>query len=62
MFKPTDIVRAPQGDGYADAIVTYAEPKQGFRRSYPYQSVDVEFEDGRKATFADFSLIATDTD
>ena len=53
----SDIVKAPQGDGYVTGIVLYVEPRKGFRRSYPYAAVDVELEDGSKITVADFNLI-----
>lgn len=52
-----DKVRAPVDGKYVPAIVNYTENAKGFRRSYDYVKVEVEFEDGTKRIYNEWDLI-----
>jgi hypothetical protein len=56
-MKVNDKVKAFVGDKYIPGIVDRIEDATGYKRSYAYQKVWVEFADGDKKQFRDYDLI-----
>lgn len=56
-MKENDKVKALVGDKYLPGIVKQVEDKKGFRGTYPYQNVWVEFLDHPEAQYRSYDLI-----
>lgn len=56
-MKKLDKVKAFVDGKYVPCIVNYVEPMKGFKRSYDYNKVQVEFEDGSTKIFNEWDLI-----